>query len=140
MCAFRAAREARAKPGRRYSDGMREGGAGAATRIVRGTRAGKDKRFSGRNPCLTPHLFPAPRIEIALGGAIVEFERCGIAGPRREGVAQDGDDAGLGQAGKAHVRGCRQRGEKEGRHQGGGKEQARHRQLCETKWQSGPAG
>ena len=87
-----------------------------------------------------PRLFPAPGVEIALGGAIVELERCGVSGPRREGVAQDGDDAGLGQAGKARVRGCRQRGEKEGRDQGGGEKQARHRQLCETEWQSGPAG
>ena len=77
---------------------------------------------------------------IALGGAIVERERCGVSGSRREGVAQDGDDAGLGQAGKTRVRGCRQRGEKEGRHQGGGEKQARHRQLCETEWRSGPAG
>ena len=84
-------------------------------------------------------LFPALRIEIALGGAIVEPERCGVSGPRREGAAQDGDDAGLGQAGKTRVRGCRQRGEKEGRHQGGGEKQARHRQLCETEWRSGPA-
>ena len=84
--------------------------------------------------------YPALRVEIALGGAIVERERRGVSGPRREGVAQDGDDAGLGQAGKTRVRGCRQRGEKEGRHQGGGEKRARHRQLCETEWRSGPAG
>ena len=92
-----------------------------------------------RRPDLS-RLFPAPGVEIGLGGAIVELERCGVSGPRREGVAQDGDDAGLGQAGKTRVRGCRQRGEKEGRHQSGGEKQALHRQLCETEWQSGPAG
>ena len=101
---------------------------------VDGHAGGADRR-----PDLS-RLFPAPRIEIALSVAIVERERCGVSGPRRKGVAQDGDDAGLGQAGKARVRGCRQRGEKEGRHQGGGEKQARHRQLCETEWQSGPAG
>ena len=46
----------------------------------------------------------------------------------------------LGQAGKARVGGCRKRGEKEGRHQGGGEKQARHRRLWETEWQSGPVG
>ena len=101
---------------------------------VDGRAGGADRR-----PDLS-RLFSAPGVEIALGGAIVERERCGVSGPRREGVAQDGDDAGLGQAGKTRVRGCRQRGEKEGRHQGGGEKQARHRQLCETEWQSGPAG
>ena len=93
---------------------------------VDGRAGGADRR-----PDLS-RLSPALRIEIALGGAIVEPERCGVSGSRREGVAQDGDDAGLGQAGKARVRGCRQRGEKEGRHQGGGEKQARHRRLCET--------
>ena len=83
-------------------------------------------------------LSPALRIEIALGGAIVEREICGVSGPRREGVAQDCNDAGLGQAGKARVGGCRQRGEKEGRQQGGGEKQARHRRLWETVWRSGP--
>ena len=101
---------------------------------VDGHAGGTDRR-----PDLS-RLFPALRIEIALGGAIVECERCGVSGPRREGVAQDGDDAGLGQAGKTRVRGCRQRGEKEGRHQGGGEKQARHRRLWETEWRSGPAG
>ena len=84
-------------------------------------------------------LFPALCIEIALGGAIVEREGCGVTGPRREGMAQDGNDAGLGQAGKARVGGCGQRGEKEGRHQGGGEKQARHRQPCATEWRAGPA-
>ena len=101
---------------------------------VDGHAGGTDRR-----PDLS-RLFPALCIEIALGSAIAEPERCGVSGPRREGVAQDGDDAGLGQAGKARVGGCRQRGEKEGRHQGGGEKQARHRQLCETEWRSGPAG
>ena len=101
---------------------------------VDGHAGGADRR-----PDLS-RLFPALRIEIALGGAIVERERCGVSGSRREGVAQDGDDAGLGQAGKARVGGCRQRGEKERRHQGGGEKQARHRQEWETEWRSEPVG
>ena len=101
---------------------------------VNGRAGGADRR-----PDLS-RLFPALRIEIALGGAIVEREICGVSGPWGDGVAQDGDDAGLGQAGKARVGGRRQRGEKEGRRQGGGETQARHRQLCETEWRSGPAG
>ena len=101
---------------------------------VDGHAGGTDRRSDFSRLC------PASGVEIALGGAIVEPERCGVSGPRREGVAQDGDDAGLGQAGKTRVRGCRQRGEKEGRYQGGGEKQARHRQLWETEWQSGPAG
>ena len=59
-----------------------------------------------RSPDLS-RLFSAPRIEIALSVAIVELEGCGVSGPRREGVAQDGDNAGLGQAGESRVRGCR---------------------------------
>ena len=39
-----------------------------------------------RSPDLS-RLFPDLRIEIALGGAIVERDRCGVSGPRREGVA-----------------------------------------------------
>ena len=119
---------------------VEEAGRVAAAAPLAGGNA-VDGRAGGvdRRPDLS-RLFPAMRIEIALGGAIVERERCGIAGPRREGVAQDGDDAGLGQAGKTRVRGCRRRGEKEGRHQGGGEKQARHRRLCETEWRSGPAG
>ena len=85
-------------------------------------------------------LFSAAGVEIALGGAIVERERCGVSGPRREGVAHDRDDAGPGQAGKALIGSCRKRGEKEGRHQGGGEKQARHRQLWETERWSGPVG
>ena len=85
-------------------------------------------------------LFPPAGVEIALGGAIVERERCGVSGPRREGVAHDRDDAGLGQAGKALIGSCRKRGEKEGRHQGGGEKRARHRQLWETERWSGPVG
>ena len=61
--------------------------------LVDGRAGGADGR-----PDLSS-LFPAPGVEIALSGAIVELERCGVSGPRREGVAQDGDDAGLGQAG-----------------------------------------
>ena len=60
---------------------------------VDGHAGGTDRR-----PDLS-RLFPALRIEIALGGAVVERELCGIVGPRRECVAQHGDDAGLGQAG-----------------------------------------
>ena len=119
---------------------VEESGRVAAAALLAGEDA-VDGHAGGtdRRPDLS-RLFPAPGVEIALGGAIVERERCWVSGPRREGVAQDGDDAGLGQAGKTRVRGCRQRGEKEGRHQGGGEKQARHRQLCETEWQSGPAG
>ena len=101
---------------------------------VDGRAGGADRR-----PDLS-RLFPAPGVEIALDGAIVEREIYGVSGPWGDDVAQDGDDAGLGQAGKARVRRCRQRGEKEGRHQGGGEKQARHRQLCEKEWRSGPAG
>ena len=101
---------------------------------VDGHAGGTDRR-----PDLS-RLCSALRVEIALGGAIVERERRGVSGPRRKGVAQDGDDAGLGQAGEARIGGRRHRGEKEGRHQGGGEKQARHRQLCETEWRSGPAG
>ena len=52
-------------------------------------RAGGTDRRPDRS-----RLSPASRIEIALGGAIVEPERCGVSGSRREGVAQDGEDAG----------------------------------------------
>ena len=82
-------------------------------------------------------LRPAPCVEIALGGAVVERERCGISGSGRVGVAHDGDDAGLGQAGEARVGGCRRGWEKEGRHRGDGEKQARHRQVKGAKWHSG---
>ena len=52
-------------------------------------RAGGTDRRPDRS-----RLSPASRIEIALGGAIVEPERCGVSGSRREGVAQDGEDVG----------------------------------------------
>ena len=48
---------------------------------VDGHAGGTDRR-----PDLS-RLFPALRIEIALGGAVVERELCGIVGPRRECVA-----------------------------------------------------
>ena len=101
---------------------------------VDGRAGGADRR-----PDLS-RLFPAPRVEIALGGAIVELERCGISGPRGEGVAQDGDDAGLGQAGKARVRGCRN-GE---RRKAATRAAARSRRVIgscvKREWRSGPAG
>ena len=79
---------------------------------------------ASRRPDLS-RLRPASRIEIALGGAVVEGERCGISEARRQGMAHDGHDAGLGQAGKARVGGCRRRSGNEGGHQDDGEKQAR---------------
>ena len=76
---------------------------------------------------------PAAHAEIALGGAVVQREPCGITGSRRVGVAHDGDDAGPGQAGEPRAGGCRRGWEKESCCQGDGEKQAYHRQEWEAK-------
>ena len=72
-----------------------------------------------------PRLRPSPRIEIALGGAVVEGKGYGISGARRQGVAHDGHNAGLREAGKARVGGCRRPSGNKGGQQRGGEKQAR---------------
>ena len=58
-----------------------------------------------------------PRLRwVAQLSSVNDFE---ISGSGRVGVAHDGDDAGLGQAGEARVGRCRRGWEKEGRHRRG---------------------
>ena len=87
---------------------------------------------ANRRPDLS-RLFPAARAEIALRGAVVQREPCGITGSRRVGMAHDGDDAGPGQAGEPRVGSGRRGWEKESRYQGDGEKQAYHRQEWEAK-------
>ena len=78
-------------------------------------------------------LFPAAYAKIALGGAVVQHEPCGIAGSGSVGVAHDGDDAGRGQRGEPRVGGGRRGWEEESRGQGDGEKQAFHRQMWVAK-------
>ena len=106
---------------------VKEPGRVAATAPLAGEDPIDDRAGGANCRADLSSLFPAPHAEIALGGAVVERERFGISGTGCVGVAHDGDDAALGQAGEARVGGRRRGWEKEGCHRGEGEKQARHR-------------